>query len=236
MKTSEKATIMLVEDDPNLSILLRDFLEIIGYSVILCKDGNEAIDKFNEDVDLCVLDIMMPYKDGFTLAKEIKERSTEMPVIFLTAKNMQEDRIKGFRIGCDDYLTKPFSTEELHLRIEAILRRCRRQEGTGLSGSDMVIQIGNYTFDASNLMLRYREDDPVTLTKKESDLLLLLSQHKNQLLTREFALKRIWGNDDYFIGRSMDVFITKLRKHLKQDPNISITNVHGVGFRLEVPE
>lgn len=236
MKTSEKATIMLVEDDPNLSILLKDFLEIIGYSVILCKDGNDAIKTFNTDIDLCVLDIMMPYKDGFTLAKEIKEKAPEMPVIFLTAKNMQEDRIKGFRIGCDDYLTKPFSTEELHLRIEAILRRCRRQEGIGMSGSDMVIQIGDYTFDASNLMLSYREEEPLTLTKKESDLLLLLSQHKNQLLTREFALKRIWGSDDYFIGRSMDVFITKLRKHLKQDPNISITNVHGVGFRLEVPE
>lgn len=236
MKTNEKATIMLVEDDPNLSILLKDFLEIIGYSVVLCNDGKTAIEQFSSDIDLCVLDIMMPVKDGFTLAKEIKEKDSDMPVIFLTAKTMQEDRIKGFRLGCDDYISKPFSTEELHLRIDAILKRCKRQEKLSSGISQNNIQIGAYVFDSSNMSLSYKNEEGITLTKKEADLLLLLSQHKNQLLTREFALKKIWGSDDYFIGRSMDVFITKLRKHLKQDSTISITNVHGVGFRLEVPE
>jgi DNA-binding response OmpR family regulator len=233
MKSGERGTIMLVEDDPNLSTLLRDFLEIIGYKVILCNDGQQAIEKFTDDVDLCVLDVMMPVKDGFTVASEIKAKSPDVPLIFLTAKSLQEDRIKGFRTGCDDYITKPFSTEELHLRISAILRRCKKQDDNSIN-TDSVINLGQYVFDAGNLTLRFNEDT-VTLTRKEADLLLLLCQHKNQLLTREFALKRIWGSDDYFIGRSMDVFITKLRKHLKQDPEIAITNVHGVGFRLEVP-
>ncbi|MFO7723267.1 MAG: response regulator transcription factor [Bacteroidales bacterium] len=234
MKPGERGIIMLVEDDPNLSTLLRDFLEIIGYKVILCNDGQQAIEQFSPEIDLCVLDVMMPVKDGFTLAREIKAKSPDTPLIFLTAKTLQEDRIKGFRTGCDDYITKPFSTEELHLRISAILRRCKKQEDL-IPSSDSVIRIGKYIFDAGNLTLTIN-DEPVTLTRKEADLLLLLCQHKNQLLTREFTLKKIWGSDDYFIGRSMDVFITKLRKHLKQDPEISITNVHGVGFRLEVPQ
>jgi DNA-binding response OmpR family regulator len=236
MKSKERGTIMLVEDDPNLSTLLRDFLEIIGYKVMLFNDGRSALDHFSSEVDLCVLDIMMPFKDGLTLAGEIKAISPDMPVVFLTAKSLQEDRIKGFKAGCDDYITKPFSTEELHLRIEAILRRCRRQEEASLLPGEKLIPIGEYAFDAFNMTLTYQNEEGITLTRKEADLLLLLSKHKNQLLTREFALKKIWGTDDYFIGRSMDVFITKLRKHLKQDPKISITNVHGVGFRLEVPE
>lgn len=236
MKVNERGTIMLVEDDPNLSTLLRDFLEIIGYKVMLFNDGRSALDHFSSEVDLCVLDIMMPFKDGLTLSGEIKAISPEMPIVFLTAKSLQEDRIKGFKAGCDDYITKPFSTEELHLRIEAILRRCRRQEDASLLPGEKMIPIGEYAFDSFNMTLTYQNEEGITLTRKEADLLLLLSKHKNQLLTREFALKKIWGTDDYFIGRSMDVFITKLRKHLKQDPKISITNVHGVGFRLEVPE
>jgi DNA-binding response OmpR family regulator len=236
MNTKERASILLVEDDPNLSILLKDFLTIVGYHVILCQDGRTAMDHFNTDLDLCVLDVMMPHKDGFTLAREIKEISPDMPLVFLTAKSLQEDKIKGFRIGCDDYLTKPFSTEELHLRIEAILKRCRRQESMLLTGHESVIKLGDYTFDHGNMQLRYLSEDPVTLTRKESDLLVLLCQNRNQLLPREFVLKKVWGSDDYFIGRSMDVFITKLRKHLKQDSSLAITNVHGVGFRLEVPE
>jgi two-component system, OmpR family, response regulator len=233
MKSGERGTIMLVEDDPNLSTLLRDFLEIIGYRVMLFHDGQQAIEAFGPEVDLCVLDVMMPLKDGFTLANEIKAINPDIPLIFLTAKTMQEDRIKGFKTGCDDYITKPFSTEELHLRIAAILRRSKRQEEPAGELSNCV-RLGEYTFDPTNLTLSIG-DDTVTLTRKEADLLQLLCQHRNQLLTREFALKKIWGSDDYFIGRSMDVFITKLRKHLKQDPAISITNVHGVGFRLEVP-
>ncbi len=237
MNTTERPVILLAEDDPNLSILLKDFLTIVGYKVILCHDGKSALEHFSNDVDLCVLDVMMPLKDGFTLAGEIKARNAEVPIVFLTAKNMQEDRLKGFHAGCDDYLTKPFSTEELDLRIKAILRRCQRQklhEAAVLQQEK--IRIGEYSFDHNNMQLRYREEDPVTLTRKESDLLFFLSANRNQLLTREFVLKKVWGSDDYFIGRSMDVFITKLRKHLKRDNGLAITNVHGVGFRFEVPE
>lgn len=236
MSPKDRVSILLVEDDPNLSTLLKDFLSIVGYNVTLCQDSRTALDHFSNEIDLCILDVMMPHKDGFTLATEIKQKSPETPLIFLTAKSLQEDKIKGFRIGCDDYLTKPFSTEELHLRIEAILKRCMKQDTLLLAGTEGVISLGEYHFDQGNLQLRYLNEDPVTLTRKESDLLALLSQHRNQLLPREFVLKKVWGSDDYFIGRSMDVFITKLRKHLKQDPTISITNVHGVGFRLEVRE
>ncbi len=235
MKAVQRANILLVEDDPNLSILLKDFLEMIGYEIRLHHDGQSALDELRSKIDLCILDIMMPVKDGFTLAGEIRAKEPDMPIIFLTAKTMQEDRIKGLKMGCDDYITKPFSTEELHLRIEAVLRRCRRKEATNEIHYEKIITIGKFVFDASNLLLTF-SDGTVTLTRKEAELLFLLCQHKNQLVTREFALKKIWGSDDYFIGRSMDVFITKLRKHLKQDPDISITNVHGVGFRLEVPE
>jgi len=237
MTTTERPSILLAEDDPNLSILLKDFLTIVGYKVLLCHDGKSALEEFSSDIDLCILDVMMPGKDGFAVAEEIKERSPEMPLIFLTAKNMQEDRLKGFRSGCDDYLTKPFSTEELDLRIKAILRRCQRQRLHEAAVKEFEqLTIGQYIFDHSNMQLRYGDDSPITLTRKESDLLWFLSLNRNQLLTREFVLKKVWGSDDYFIGRSMDVFITKLRKHLKRDPDLAITNVHGVGFRFEVPE
>lgn len=235
MNNRVPVSILLVEDDPNLSTLLKDFLEIIGYTVVLCHDSSKALKLFTEHIDICILDVMMPVKDGFTVAREIKQVSPDVPIIFLTAKTLQEDRIKGFKAGCDDYITKPFSTEELHLRIEAILKRCLRQEQIANKQSSTVIPIGEYLLDHTNMTLQHPEGT-ATLTRKEADLLLLLAQHKNQLLTREFTLKRVWGTDDYFIGRSMDVFITKLRKHLKNDPSISITNVHGVGFRLEAPE
>jgi two-component system, OmpR family, response regulator len=235
MNKKDEVTILLVEDDPNLGILLKDFLRIIGYKVEFCSDGQSALEHFSRSVDICVLDVMMPKKDGFTLAAEIRERDADIPIIFLTAKTLTEDRIRGFKAGCDDYITKPFSTEELHLRIEAVLRRCRRRDLFPQPLLGEVIPLGAYSFDPGNLCLKLG-DDSITLTRKEADLLQLLAIHKNQLLTREFTLKTIWGTDDYFIGRSMDVFITKLRKHLKGDPSIAITNVHGVGFRLEVPE
>ncbi len=235
MNHPQATTILLAEDDPNLGILLRDFLQIVGYRVLLCSDGQAALAKFSDQVDICVLDVMMPRMDGFTLSAEIRAKNPMIPVIFLTAKSLPEDRIKGFKSGCDDYITKPFSTEELQLRIEAILRRCQRNSRSMPWQPGDVLQIGTFSFDHSNLTLK-QGSDTATLTRKEADLLLLLARHKNQLLTREFTLKAIWGTDDYFIGRSMDVFITKLRKHLKGDPSIAITNVHGVGFRLEVPE
>lgn len=233
MKPKDSSTILLAEDDPNLSVLLKDFLEIVGYRVILSQDGRNALDNLTPEVDLCILDVMMPAKDGFTLAKEIRLKDPDIPIIFLTAKTLQEDRIKAFKIGCDDYLTKPFSTEELHYRIQAILRRIKRPENEVIN---RLTTLGNYTFDVSNMQLRYRDDEPISLTRKECELMQVLCQNKNRLLSREFVLKKIWGTDDYFIGRSMDVFITKLRKYLSQDSNISITNVHGVGFRLEAPE
>jgi len=230
MKKLNKINILLVEDDPNLSLVLQDYLEMLGYQTVLAKDGDEGLKTFVlGKFDLCILDVMMPKIDGFSLAEEIRNKSIDIPIIFLTAKSLKEDRIKGFQKGCDDYITKPFSTEELSLRIEAILRRCRSQEV-----SDVVsFEIGNYLFDYSNMMLTLDKENQ-KLTKKETELLRLLCLNKNKLLSREKALKNIWGDDDYFIGRSMDVFITKLRKYLKADPRISITNVHGTGFKLEI--
>jgi DNA-binding response OmpR family regulator len=227
-----KAKILLVEDDANLSLVLKDYLEMLGYETVLKKDGEEGLSAFKEDdFNLCILDVMMPKKDGFTLAQDIRKIDENIPLIFLTAKTLKEDRITGFKKGCDDYITKPFSTEELSLRIEAILKRCivqYRQENV-----PNVFEIGLYNFDHENMVLRF-ENNEKTLTRKEAALLLLLCKNKNKLVTRDFALTQIWGSNDYFIGRSMDVFIAKLRKMLSEDSNIAIKNVHGTGFRLEV--
>ena len=229
----KKAYILLVEDDPNLSLVVQDYLEISGYKTTICGDGEEGLEQFTKaKYDLVILDVMMPKKDGFTLANDIRKFDTETPIIFLTAKSLKEDRIKGFQSGCDDYVSKPFSTEELSLRIEAILRRCLPKKNKGKSMLQQ-FKIGEFSFDCKNMILS-KGDKEKNLTKKESSLLKLLCEHENKLLTREKALKVVWGNDDYFIGRSMDVFITKLRKHLKDDPSISITNVHGSGFKLEI--
>jgi DNA-binding response OmpR family regulator len=229
-----KPKILLVEDDPNLSLVLQDYLEMLHYDITLCRNGKEGLLAFKTGkFDLCILDIMMPVMDGFTLAEEIKKLNESVPVVFLTAKSMKEDRIKGFRIGCDDYIMKPFSTEELSLRIQAILKRCLAQDAMKTRDEEPVYQIGNFAFDHRNMILRNGSSERV-LTRKENALLKLLYEHRNQLLPREVALKSVWGDDDYFIGRSMDVFIAKLRKHLKDDPSISITNVHGTGFKLEV--
>ncbi|MCX6235877.1 MAG: response regulator transcription factor [Bacteroidetes bacterium] len=227
--------ILLVEDDPNLSTVLGDYLEMLGYSTVLARDGEEGYISFRaHKIDLCILDVMMPKKDGFTLANEIRERNEAVPIIFLTAKALKEDRIIGFKSGCDDYITKPFSSEELSLRIEAILRRCTAKENS-MPDSEEVFTIGKYTFDPHNLLLK-SDNFEKKLTRKETALLKLLCINKNKVLTREQALIMVWGDDDYFIGRSMDVFITKLRKYFKGDPRISILNVHGTGFKLDVRE
>jgi DNA-binding response OmpR family regulator len=226
---------LLVEDDHNLSAVLKDYLEMLGYMTFLAKDGEEGLKAFmTQKADLCILDVMMPKKDGFTLAREIRERNEEVPLIFLTAKGLKDDRIEGFKSGCDDYITKPFSSEELSLRIEAILKRCTRRDPLP-QPEERIIRIGRFEFDPLNMTLQTNGQERI-LTRKEASLLKLLYLHRNSLLKREEALLTIWGDDDYFIGRSMDVFIAKLRKYLKEDPSISIINVHGTGFKLEIKE
>ena len=235
MKTTTiKLKILLVEDDPNLSVVIQDYLEMLNYDTMLCKDGVEGLMEYRrKKYDLLILDVMMPRKDGFSMAAEIRNTDEKTPIIFLTAKSLKEDRVKGFQMGCDDYMTKPFSTEELSLRIKAILRRCVPRPVLLGDTDEKEFNIGKFTFDPVNMILRNGTKQQ-TLTRKESALLKLLCLYKNKLLSRETALKSIWGNDDYFIGRSMDVFISKLRKYLKDDPAISITNVHGTGFKLEI--
>jgi DNA-binding response OmpR family regulator len=207
---------------------------MIDYEVKLCKNGEEGLAEYRmEQYDLVILDVMMPKKDGFSVAEDIRKEDDVTPIIFLTAKSLKEDRVKGFQVGCDDYIAKPFSTEELSLRIKAILKRCIPNTIEVVEESPKIFTIGVFTFDYENMQLSSGKNKQ-TLTRKEAALLKLLCLHQNKLLTRETALKSIWGSDDYFIGRSMDVFITKLRKYLKDDPNISITNVHGMGFKLEV--
>jgi len=234
-----KTKILLVEDDINLGDVLSDYLELQNHEVVRALDGAEGLVLFKSQAfDLLLLDVMLPRKDGFTLAAEIREINGQIPIIFLTARGQAEDRVTGFKAGCDDYITKPFSSEELELRIGAILRRCRQPETNGqpVAGNNGgIFKLGKYTFDSANHELRLA-DQRIGLTTKEVELLRVLYTHKNQLITREKTLKAVWGSDNYFIGRSMDVFITKLRKYLKDDPDISIVNVHGTGFRLEVKE
>jgi len=225
-----KVRILLAEDDENLGMLLREYLQARNFEADLFGDGEKAFRSFEKNhYDICILDIMMPVKDGFTLAKEIRMINSDIPIIFLTAKSMKEDVIEGFRIGADDYITKPFSMEELIFRIEAILRRTKNE------GADKqtVFKLGNYTFDSSRqLLLRGTEERK--LTTKESELLRLLCLNKNRILERNFALKSIWMDDTYFNARSMDVYITKLRKYLKDDPAVQIMNIHGKGYKLIV--
>ncbi|MBK9176172.1 MAG: response regulator transcription factor [Flavobacteriales bacterium] len=229
---SEKATILLVEDDMNLGFVVQDALKRKGYTVHLVRDGKEGLKKFNEQpYDLCVLDVMLPGKDGFSLAEDIRLTNALVPIVFLTAKSQTEDRIAGFKAGGDDYLTKPFSHEELVLRIEAILRRTL---GKGEDPRNRErFEVGDYTFDHRNLMLSHPAEER-KLTKKEADVLRLLCLHADQVLPRELVLNMVWGDDTYFLGRSLDVFISRLRKYLKLDPKVQIVNVHGVGFKLVV--
>jgi DNA-binding response OmpR family regulator len=229
---SQAAKILLVEDDPSLGFVIKDNLSIKGYDVTLCRDGEEGHTVFGQNpFHLCILDVMLPKKDGFALARNIREKNKEVPILFLTAKAMMEDKLEGFRTGADDYITKPFSLEELYYRVEVFLRRTTKQE----SIVEKIVQLGQYEFNYKNLTLSSSKDSK-TLTQKEAEVLRLLYENRDRVLKREEILTSVWGDDDYFMGRSMDVFISKLRKYLKEDPTVQIVNYHGVGFRLEERE
>ena len=223
--------ILLCEDDENLGTLLREYLQAKGFDTELCQDGELGFRAFMKNkYDICVLDVMMPKKDGFTLAREIRQLNAEIPIIFLTAKTLKGDILNGFKIGADDYITKPFSMEELVFRIEAILRRVNGKKNNEAA----TYQIGSFVFDTQKQTLT-RGEDVTKLTTKECDLLKLLCEHANEILQRDFALKTIWVDDNYFNARSMDVYITKLRKHLRPDSNVEIINIHGKGYKLIIP-
>ena len=223
---------MLCEDDENLGMLLREYLQAKGFEAVLCPDGEVGYREFQKaKFDICVLDVMMPKKDGFALAQDIRQQNAEMPIIFLTAKVLKEDILEGFKIGADDYITKPFSMEELVLRIEAILRRVKGKK----SRENTVYHIGRFTFDTQKQLLTIGEKQ-TKLTTKENELLALLCAHSNEILQRDYALKTIWIDDNYFNARSMDVYITTLRKHQQDDDQIEIINIHGRGYKLITPD
>jgi len=230
---ADAKNILLVEDDPNFGIVLRDYLNLNGFHITLAKNGMEGFDKYKKgDYDLCILDVMMPYKDGYTLAKEIREDNTSVPIIFLTAKSMKEDVLQGYKVGADDFLNKPFDSEVLLAKIKTLLKRKSSQ--TTVSQKQTDFQIGDFHLNAKLRFLTYKKEDPIKLSPKENDLLKLLALHLNDLMPRELALTQIWRDDNYFTSRSMDVYIAKLRKYLKQDPKVEILNIHGEGFRLVV--
>ena len=230
---ADAKNILLVEDDPNFGIVLRDYLNLNSFQVTLAKNGMEGFDKYKKgDYDLCILDVMMPYKDGYTLAKEIREDNTSVPIIFLTAKSMKEDVLPGYKVGADDFLNKPFDSEVLLAKIKTLLKRKSSQ--TTVSQKQTDFQIGDFHLNAKLRFLTYKKEDPIKLSPKENDLLKLLALHLNDLMPRELALTQIWRDDNYFTSRSMDVYIAKLRKYLKQDPKVEILNIHGEGFRLVV--
>jgi DNA-binding response OmpR family regulator len=225
----KRVSILLAEDDPNLGQLLKNYLSVKEYETVLVTDGAQALKLFRKDkFNLCLLDVMMPEMDGFTLAREIRAIDPNIPVIFLTAKNLKQDVIEGFKSGADDYLTKPFSMEELVYRIEAILRRSSRREEEAPRDQ---YTVGGFTFDVTKQLLTFQGQSQ-KLTTKESELLELLCRNRNQILERNFALKSIWIDDNYFNARSMDVYITKLRKYLSKDRKVEILNIHGKGYKL----
>ncbi|WP_199136378.1 response regulator transcription factor [Pedobacter sp. ASV12] len=227
--------ILLVEDDPNLGLLLQDYLQLKGkFDVVLCTDGEEGLKAFSkQQFDLCILDVMMPKKDGFTLGKEIRKTNQQVPIIFATAKAMMEDKASAYDLGGDDYITKPFRIEELLLRINALLKRVAAKEGVSNEPVQTQFLIGKYTFDYTTQLIHFNGQQQ-KLSTKEAELLQLLCLKKNTVLTREEALLSIWHDDNYFNGRSMDVFLSKLRKYLKEDPKVEILNVHGKGYKLLV--
>jgi DNA-binding response OmpR family regulator len=227
--------ILLVEDDPNLGLLLQDYLQLKGkFDVVLCIDGDEGLRAFSkQEFDLCILDVMMPKKDGFTLGKEIRKINLDVPIIFATAKAMMEDKASAYDLGGDDYITKPFRIEELLLRINALLKRVAVKEQADPGPAQTQFQIGDYTFDYTTQLIHYAGLQQ-KLSTKEAELLRLLCLKKNTVLTREEALLSIWHDDNYFNGRSMDVFLSKLRKYLREDPKVEILNVHGKGYKLLV--
>lgn len=222
--------VLLAEDDRNLGSILKNYLDVKGYVTTLCVNGQEAVDTFMRGgVDFCILDIMMPVKDGFMVASEIRAINKKIPILFLTAKSMQDDKLRGFEIGADDYITKPFSMEELLLRMQAIIRRT--DESPKVEEQVNVYKIGNYIFDYDRQVLTIHGKDQ-KLTSKEAGLLRLLCNNANKVLERGEALNKIWSDDSYFNARSMDVYIVKLRKYLKEDPSVELINVHGIGFKL----
>ena len=223
-----RANILYVEDDESLGFVTRDNLELKGYEITHCTDGQQAMDIVKQtQFDLCLLDVMLPEIDGFTLATEIRKRDTHIPILFLTAKSLKEDRIHGLKLGADDYITKPFSIEELILKIEVFLRRSKNIGGN----ISQIFQIGQFELDSRNLSLSGVEAKR-KLTQREADLLRFLIENKNQVVQRSVILEKLWGENDYFLGRSLDVFISRLRKYLKADSSLKIENIHGVGFRL----
>jgi DNA-binding response OmpR family regulator len=223
--------ILLVEDDPNFGTVLKDYLALNDYEVTHAKDGLDGLISFkNDDFDICILDVMMPKKDGFSLAKDIRSVNNDIPLIFLTAKSMKEDILKGYQVGADDYLNKPFDSEVLLYKIKAILSR--KETDTSNEDNQFEFKIGNFDLNSKLRQLSFKGEEPRKLSPKENKLLKLLALYKNDLLPRELALTKIWRDDNYFTSRSMDVYIAKLRKYLKPDENVEIINIHGEGFRL----
>jgi len=223
-----KSKVLLAEDDLSLGYVIKDNLADAGYEVVLCADGQAAIDKFSkESFDICLLDVMMPNKDGFAVAKKIRQQTDQIPILLITAKSLEEDRIHGFECGADDYIVKPFSMQELLLRIDVFLRRTKKM----YSEKILNFQIGKMKFSFKDLKLSIG-GTAFNMTQKEAELLLFLCEHPNRILKREEVLLNVWGKDDYFLGRSMDVFITKLRKYFKEDTTVQIETIHGMGFRL----
>lgn len=229
----ENKKILLVEDDPNFGAILKDYLMLNDFEVTLAKNGMEGFEKFKKDnFDLCILDVMMPYKDGYTLAKEIREKNKEIPLIFLTAKSMKEDVLKGYKVGADDYLNKPFDSEVLLMKIKAIMQRKQSENKT--DNTKFEFTIGKFHLNSKLRFLTFGELEPIKLSPKENELLKMLALHENDLMPRELALTKIWRDDNYFTSRSMDVYIAKLRKYLKLDEDVEILNIHGEGFRLVI--
>jgi len=235
METVVNKKILLVEDDPNFGSILKDYLMLNDFEVTLARNGMEGFEKFKKDTfDLCILDVMMPYKDGYTLAKEIREKNKEIPLIFLTAKSMKEDVLKGYKLGADDYLNKPFDSEVLLMKIKAIISR--KASEVKVDNTKYEFKIGKFHLNSKLRHLIFDNQEPVKLSPKENELLKMLAVHENDLMSRELALTKIWRDDNYFTSRSMDVYIAKLRKYLKLDPNVEILNIHGEGFRLIAKE
>lgn len=230
---NENKKILLVEDDPNFGSILKDYLILNDFDVTLAKNGMEGFEKFKKDTfDLCILDVMMPYKDGYTLAKEIREKNKEVPLIFLTAKSMKDDVLKGYKVGADDYLNKPFDSEVLLMKIRAIIQRKSSEVKADATKFEFII--GNFHLNSKLRFLTYKDTEPIKLSPKENELLKMLAVYENDLMPRELALTKIWRDDNYFTSRSMDVYIAKLRKYLKMDDEVEILNIHGEGFRLVV--
>lgn len=226
--------ILLVEDDLNFGAVLKDYLLMNDFEVVLARNGIEGLDKFGkQNFDVCILDVMMPYKDGYTLASEIRETNKTVPILFLTAKSMKEDVLKGYKAGADDYMNKPFDSEVLLMKIKAIIKR-KKADVKSIDETKSDFVIGEFKLNSKLRFLNFRDETPIKLSPKENELLKMLSLHEDDLMPRELALTQIWRDDNYFTSRSMDVYIAKLRKHLKKDPTVEILNIHGEGFRLVI--